>query len=155
MNIQIFFEDSVGNEFQVEFAHSVKMHFVKNGSADSIEIHIDDDIDVLEGTDAIIEGIRVDFTTAFYAKDNMVAYESESIFIKYGDIKFGIRTGNSHHGFTKFDVPVVVVGLDCANSFYKTYVDQIHKTIESKMEEILDTISDVFWGYCDNMGLEF
>lgn len=110
--------------------------------------------DIFKGTDAIIYGIRVDFTTNFSKKSHMVKLP-ESINLGHCgvDINFGVRTGNSHKGYTKFEEPVLVIGVDADAKYIHTWMDAIIETIKTRINEIIDIGQDQFLDYCETHAL--
>lgn len=106
-----------------ERAASIAMRqFVSYGVAH--KNHIGDELDRKEGCDLELNGVRIDFTHNFSHKDNMHTLHKE-FETPYGNIRIGVRFGNSHNGYTGFAKPVLVVGMDLTSYEVKTYMDLI------------------------------
>lgn len=112
---------SSGKPYEDVMAKALSACCIKNNCAYKTIIGTEEDR--FWGTDFRIYGnlsiltsnagiLRMDFTTAFSAKDNMpLIWEPyDEIEIQSGiPLKFGIRTGNKSHGFKE---PVIIVGFD-------------------------------------------
>ncbi len=102
--------------------------------------------DKFEGTDAFIDGVRVDFTFAFDKKDHI-----EHRFIKYIeelDLHLGIRTGNNSGAV--FEEPVVVIGENREPSYIRDWVlPNLSQFAKDNCERIADAVSDLYCEYCD------
>ena len=106
------------------------------------------DRDKFEGVDVEIYGVGIDFTYFFSGKDHMEVLPG--LFSgRYTDIKFGVRTGNSHHGYTKFKTPVLVIGIDAETSYVRNWMANIIDDFEKNFEKIIDMAQDAYWSWMD------
>lgn len=94
--------------------------------------------DTHNGTDAIIQGVRVDWATSLVHKDfyRQVRAESYDGWI----VTFGIRTGNCHG---RFPQPVVVVALDYSPRQVARYMGAIKRALRAHVADIYNAIMDV------------
>ena len=99
-------------------------------------------LDREQGTDAVYDDkIRIDFTTNFSNKDHVVNTRSTGITV-YGmhNLLMGIRTGNNYgpNKYTKFEKPVVVLGVNMTPGEFKRHDDIITDNLTFQGEKILD-----------------
>ena len=66
-------------------------------------------------------------------------------------IKWGVRTGNSHKGFTRFETPVLVMQVDGipSNQFFFNYMVNIKSAIKKNLREIVDNGMDFYYNFMD------
>lgn len=101
----------------------------------------------------MIWGVPVDLTCNLAGKDyTEILPETVDIF---GGIKvrFGVRTGNSHKGFSRFENPVLIIGIDASESFLGTWMENIVQAFGDKLEEIIETGQSQYWDWCDAHGI--
>ena len=105
------------------------------------------DLDIKEGTDFIVDGIRTDLTANIWGKDNLalVCDSGVKAFSRHGeDYNFvlGVRTGNARRAFK---TPVVVLGVDCGSADdIKACECEIYDSIEANIDELTMQITDVW-----------
>ena len=143
-NERRIFAESNGNEFEDNMIGAIKTRLRNKNQLDRLIVHSDDDLDRFQGTDFEIDGVRVDATCAFSHKDHMANTNFEPLYTPYGNLKFGIRTGNSHNGYTKFEKPVVVVGMDLDDWYARTYADAISEAITKMAPMIISYIKECY-----------
>lgn len=102
--------------------------------------------DRAEGTDATIYGLPCDITVNFYGKDHMEELPAV-VPLDFATVRFGVRTGNSHNGFTPFENPVLVIGIDGFD--IKQYKWYILNEFKKRIDEILEIGQDEYWNYID------
>ncbi len=131
-------------------------------------------IDTDQGTDIIWdkghEKIRLDLTISFNKKDNMpFIFESDIEVAPGHKLKFGIRHGNRHNGYTEFKSkqgdtqPVVVIGIDMDDyefnreKYYRNGRDaeNIFDDIRTHAVEILGWADEVYQEFTDPEYLEY
>lgn len=142
-NTRIFSEAN-GDEFEANVIDAIKSNLRKKGQLDRLVVHTGDRLDRYQGTDFEIDGIRVDATCAFSEKDHMAKTNFEPIYTQYGDLQFGIRLGNNYKGFTSFEKPVVVVGMDLDNVYAKVWADAIGEAITKMAPMIISYIKECY-----------
>jgi hypothetical protein len=140
----------IGKTFETEFFGTLAVAINKNG-VDSIVSTIDSDLDKFFGTDAIFDDIRIDFTSDFSNKDHMKFVSKNSIKTRFGNIMFGVRTGNN---VAEFDEPVVVVGIDMFAGAMRTNMDAFFEAVQKNATEIMDNIVNVFFDFLDSQEQE-
>lgn len=105
--------------------------------------------DEKEGKDGILFRIGVDFTARINGKDHCTVAKKE---FDLGDgvkVQFGVRTGNSHNGGTKFPEPVLVIGVTGNQQFvYKNMLEILDK-IKENLDDIFAAGEDVYWAFQD------
>jgi len=107
-------------------------------------------MDMDEGTDMILYGVRMDPTTAMSTKDHMRLLDVEFPLPRLNlSIRFGIRTGNSHCGFTPFPEPVLVFGYDSSSTRWG--VEAVAAEVAGCIDRIIDTGIDLYYSYIDEM----
>lgn len=145
------FSLSTGLELEDELCESFEYHYKKRGSLQKETFRRATKVeDKTLGTDAFIYGLPVDFTCDFSGKSYMIDTQVR-ISTAFGEIKFGVRTGN---GRTKFKQPVLVIGVDTDFYLKKSNIPSIINSISNRIEEIVSEGTDAYWGCCDNFGLE-
>ena len=71
-------------------------------------------------------------------------------------VRFGVRTGNSHKGFTKFERPVLVIGIDGADdSFIGSWLVNIVEAFGKKLQDIINLGQDQYWDWCEANGAAY
>ena len=130
--------DALGKEYEVEVIGGLKDGLDNANVAKATE-----EQDLYEGTDCIVDGIRVDTTYAFSTKDHMHLVR----YYEGLDMYMGIRTGNCH---CKFDEPVVVVGNNYTDEYVRGYIlPNLYSKTKNMAENIFDAIFDLFCEYED------
>ncbi len=100
--------------------------------------------DKYAGVDAVIYGIPVDFTFNFHGKDHM-----DDLGITIGDFSLGIRYGNSHNGFTRFEEPVLVIGIDADNYYVRNFMHSIVDGFKASIHAIIEEGSSAYLDWMD------
>ncbi len=112
--------------------------------------------DKYNGTDFILrlndrgqtKNVRVDLTSAFSTKkDNMpLRYESNISFPDNSkrNVKVGVRIGNSHNGFTPFQEPVIVLGLDVGSDEYAIARGVIRNGLNTRARDVLNLVTKAY-----------
>ncbi len=120
---------------------------------------LDTRADTEEGTDFELYGIPCDVTTNFWGKSFMdILPESYMLTLRQGvsiEVKFGVRKGNSHKGFTAFKKPVLVVGFMLDNSTFRTWQDVLENAIKKYASDMMEFGQSLFWDWCDETGFDF
>lgn len=153
MRTSFTLSDPVGVEFEADLADVCIRHFAAKTACAGKKrrdfvIESGTDRDKFEGVDVEIYGVGIDFTYFFSGKDHMEVLPG--LFSgRYTDIKFGVRTGNSHHGYTKFKTPVLVIGIDAETSYVRNWMANIIDDFEKNFEKIIDMAQDAYWGWMD------
>ncbi len=150
-NYSFIFEDQLGVEFEADMCEAARSYFVateKNMTSKVFQSVHGTARDKYEGVDAIIYGIPVDFTTNFSNKDHMDKLDLQ-FSGRYTSIKLGVRYGNSHHGFTRFKEPVLVIGVDEDNSFVRGYMANIIDDFKRCLKVIIEEGSSAYFDWCD------
>lgn len=150
-NYDATFSLSTGLELEDEMYDSFEYHFKKSGPLQKeVFRRAAKEEDYKLGTDAFIYGLPVDFTCNFAGKNHMVDTEV-SMSTPFGEIKFGVRTGN---GRVSFSQPVLVIGVDTDFYLKKNNIPSIISAVSKRVEEIISTGTDAYWDCCDELGLE-
>ena len=135
----------LGSVFEDDFIQIVQSQF-KN-----IEDVRGTELDKKQGTDFIYnKEIRIDVTLNFSEKDTMpFIFETKTFLIRDQElpVKIGIRHGNTHSGYTEFEIPVVVIGIDIDTETYLTWQDPILENIDKKIDEIMINAIDAWLDY--------
>ena len=112
--------------------------------------------DKFAGTDAYMWGVPCDFTYNFSGKDHTVALPEDIDLFCGTKVRFGVRTGNSHKGFTKFERPVLVIGIDGADdSFIGSWLVNIVEAFGKKLQDIINLGQDQYWDWCEANGVAY
>lgn len=145
---------SAGNEMEGLFSYAMGNAGIKVFPYDKT------DIDKKEGTDFTLHdkakanrkgGLRIDITANFSNKDYMSVILDTGIDAGLGDgqtFKIGIRHGNAHgcNGYTEFENPVVVFGVDASEYQLSRAWDAVECAIRKNASKI-DQLT--FDAYCD------
>lgn len=113
------------------------------------------DIDHNAGTDFIYKSIdctemRIDLTLNFNDKKYMpYIVETDIPVTDSKNLKIGIRHGNTHKGYTEFDKPVVVVGIEMSPYEYRQHEDEILDNIMDHYDDIICEAQTVYEAYTD------
>lgn len=145
------FQMQTGIEFEDELTQVCISHFqTKSRKVNESEFKnlSGTDRDKFEGTDVEIYKVGVDFTFNFGGKDHMEVLPGE-VSGRFVDFKFGVRTGNSHKGYTKFAHPVLVIGFSADSYYVKNYMANIVDDFRHHIEEIIDVGQGAYWDWMD------
>lgn len=128
-----------GKEFESMFVfNALKQLTIKKGYVAKDTINTD--LDRRYGTDMICNGVRIDVTLNFSEKDHITMIKDSGIkATPLRNFKIGIRYGNSYKGFTRFDEPVVVIGVDMLPNDYRANEDSICDNVYKYAEDIFHT----------------
>ena len=141
-----------GNEFEDSLSFETHDYFREKKDFKAVETLSGSEMDLYEGSDLKIWGVPVDLTFAFSAKDNMTVI-SQTVELECSTVKFGVRFGNTHKGFTKFTTPVLVIGVDEDTRFIKMYLERLAESFRRHLNRILEVGFDSYWDTLDNMEL--
>ena len=134
--------DSAGQMLEADFLGILSKKYKK------LESRIGSLTDKHEGTDFVLNDVRIDTTLQFSNKDFMpFIYETKIPATPYENFTMGIRIGNSHNGYTEFPKPVVVIGLDMTPHEYKVWENVIEDNLTRYADDIIITITDVYLTY--------
>lgn len=112
-------------------------------------------LDKEAGTDAIIWGVPTDFTYYFSGKDYTEVLPG-TVDLSIGPkVFFGVRTGNSHKGYTKFERPVLILGLEVDSKFIRNWMNNLVDSFKAKLPEILEIGQALYWDWCDANSVAF
>lgn len=101
--------------------------------------------DLFKGIDFRSNGLPVDLTYNFVGKDH--TEKVGEYHLSCGStVEFGIRTGNSHKGYTQFEEPVLVIGVELPDV---AFMKGIVQTFAKKFAEISEQAEDLYWGWMD------
>lgn len=133
---------TVGSEFEADFLEILSKKYKK------LESRIGSLTDKHEGTDFVLNDVRIDTTLQFSNKNFMpFIYETKIPATPHENFTMGIRIGNSHNGYTEFPKPVVVIGLDMTPHEYDVWENVIEDNLTRYADDIILTITDVYLTY--------
>ena len=144
-------DESLGGRLENELVDICADWFRANNDAAGFKCMSGTISDIQQGTDATIWRVPVDFTCDFSGKDNCVKLPSEVTLEQGVTVLFGFRTGNSHHGYTKFEQPVLVIGLRADQEYLSNWMGHILDKFHQKMKEIIETGQKDYWDYFDSI----
>ena len=145
------FQMQTGIEFENELSDVCVKHFQaksKTVSESEFKSFSGTTRDEFEGVDVEIYKVGVDFTFNFSGKDHMEKLPG-IVYGRYVDFKFGVRTGNSHKGYTKFKTPVLVIGIDAEASYVRNWMANIVDDFRKHLDEIIDLSQSAYWDWMD------
>lgn len=105
--------------------------------------------DIEQGTDFIVNDIRIDATLNFDEKDNMPYIHKTDILAYRGHPFYtGIRTGNNHKGqYNEFKEPVIVIGCNVSAAEYRQWAYVISDSIQDNIQELIDIAADDLYDF--------
>lgn len=135
---------SLGKEFEGELIEKISYTF-KEEDCFSTEQQ-----DLFDGTDIFIYGIPCDFTYNFAGKDHMEILP-EGLELAPGiEVRFGVRTGNSHNGYTQFKTPVLVIGFEGVDDeIIRNWMEKIVDRFVGKIHDIIEVGQSQYWDWVD------
>ena len=98
-------------------------------------------------TDCVIWGVPCDFTTDSLKDNTIWSPEKEFRLMNGVDVEFGIRTGNSHNGFTKFDQPTLVLYIKCFMGNLRHMMETVIEEFAKKFEDIFDVGQGLYYDF--------
>ena len=105
-------------------------------------------LDKEEGTDFVIDRLRMDSTLAFSHKNNMPFFYDTGLYAGgCQNFKIGIRLGNTHKGYSEFEQPVVVLGIDLPRSLYDANMDDIIGNLRKHADELFKKANEAYLDY--------
>lgn len=135
-----------GKYFEANLLDECKQRYVRH----SCVLAVGSDTDRCEGTDLFWDMVRMDITSNFSGKDHVISLNKVyTVYIPYIgalDIRYGIRTGNSHH---MFEVPVLVIGFDLDGGLLARFHDAVVGVLKKDWEQITETGEDLYWEFAD------
>ena len=132
--------NKIGNVFESDFYSVLKRKYEKVTC-----LQTGTDIDKQEGTDITYRDIRIDCTTDFAMKDFMPAiYETNIPATRTQKFMIGIRIGNSYKGYTEFQQPTVVIGVNMNGHDYNIHEDELLDNLEAHIEELMMAAGDAY-----------
>ena len=141
---------SLGKELEGEVIQKVKCKLTENCCRSAGEVE-----DVCCGTDLYVYGLPIDLTYNFRGKDHMSILPGAVELMPGIKIRFGVRTGNTHLGHTKFAVPVLVIGIDGANDLIvRGWMDTLTRLFSEKIDEIIEVGQSGYWDWTDRHGID-
>ena len=142
-DLMILDDRQIGKQFEDDICWVLKK---KNPTA--IKRQIGTNLDTKEGTDFLYQALRIDATTDFHGKDNMPFVTETNIpATRWQNFQIGIRLGNSHHGYTEFPEPVVVLGLSMDARTYRQHQDEIIENLDVHADELMFAATDAYLDY--------
>lgn len=146
----------LGIELEDELVCTCSEWFKKKGDPKGFVCTSGTAADKFAGTDAYMWGVPCDFTYNFSGKDHTVALPEDIDLFCGTKVRFGVRTGNSHHGFTKFKRPVLVIGIDGADdAFLGSWLVNIVEAFGKKLQDIINLGQDQYWDWCEVNGVAY
>ena len=137
-----------GNRFENDLTKSFVHLFTKKGESGVFKNMVGTEMDKFHGVDFILWGIPMDVTVN-PDKDHVEWSNQEVTLLNGTSVKFGVRTGNSHNGFTRFEQPVLVLHINCFYGNIFELEDAIVEAMSKKIDEIVDAASDVYYDFID------
>lgn len=114
-----------------------------------------EDEDLYEGTDMFIYGIPVDITSYIEGKDRTHLFDPVVIIDEQKGyyVQFGVRRGNSKEDFK---IPVAVIGLSTySGQMSRWEIGDITERFQENIEEVITTLEDEYFKYCDEEEIYF
>ena len=148
-----YHEEKLGMLLEQDLTASLKDHFADD--PDAVVYAGGTEADIEQGTDLFIYGVPVDITFNFTGKDHLEAFAEKVDVFGGVDVSFGVRTGNSHKGFSRFKKPVLVIGIDASESFIRDWMPRIISSFIEKIDEIIDVSQSQYWDWCDANAIAF
>ena len=146
---ELFRVGGFGYAAEDDFVNAVASGYHSRGRLDAIRQIGGDTADLHEGTDGYWFGVPFDFTLDFEGKDHMVQMD-ETVELGLGYyLRFGVRYGNSHNGFTAFRSPVWVIGL-CGGIVNNNTIPRICELIAAKVKQI-ENVQDQYFDLADEL----
>lgn len=142
--------EGLGKELESELLEALYEHFRDKGDRNVVRITSGTDADLNGGTDALIWGVPCDITYNYLGKDHMEQLPKTFDLFAGTTVRFGVRTGNSHNGYTPFADPVLVIGIDGADDrMISTWMVNIVSAFKNAAETILDLGQSQYWDWMD------
>ena len=142
----------LGKFFEGEIESRLQWDFNKKNCSEHFVSTADTEADYLAGTDAVIWGIPVDFTTDAL-KDNTVWSDQTVRLLNGVEVRFGVRTGNSHNGYTEFDRPTLVLFVRCFMGNLWQMMDDVVDAFSKKFDEVFDIGEGFYYDYMDSVSV--
>jgi len=107
--------------------------------------------DVEEGTDFFDGEIRIDFTINFEGKNNMFTVFKKTVNISpwLPEFQFGIRTGSNYAGGTRFQTPVLVIGINMVPYEYFREHNFLMDCVYDHIQKIMETGEELYYLFQD------
>lgn len=141
---------STGKLLEAKLEDRLSWDFNKKSCSRDFVPTADTTADYLAGTDAIIWGIPVDFTTDAL-KDNTVWSDRAVTLLNGVEVRFGVRTGNSHNGYTEFDTPTLVLFIRVFMGNLRYMMDDVVDAFSEKFDDVFDAGEEFYYGFMDSM----
>ena len=146
---ELFRVGGFGYAAEDDFVNAVAAGYKRQGRMDAIRQIGGDAADLYEGTDGYWFGVPFDFTLSFGEKDHTVPID-DTVELGLGYyLRFGVRTGNSHNGYTAFSSPVWVIGL-CGGVVDRNTLPRICELIAAKVEQI-ENVQDQYFDLVEEL----
>lgn len=136
-----------GRYFEKSIIEIAFNYFFKNNMGELFSDMTGTEADVKEGTDMMDGEIPIDWTSAFCTKDHMFVFSKTVHLTHWGDVQYGIRTGNACHTFAS---PVLVIGFSMLPEAMNGCMNSVMADFENHMSEILVTGEDLYYDYIDS-----
>lgn len=137
-----FFECLKSALCQLEFYSTHDKNKAKENAEQRLKRYTGSKLDKEQGTDAIYDNkVRIDFTINFNNKDHMVNTKDTGLTVyNHHNLLIGIRTGNNYgaDNYTKFEKPVVVLGVNMTPGEFKKHDDIITSNLTFHGTKILN-----------------
>lgn len=144
--------DRSGTELEQDFMGSVRTCIDRSAGKHTARSTSGTYLDREQGTDALIDGMRIDITQDFSGKDHMPLIMDSGIpATRSQNFQIGIRVGNNFHGYTQFERPVIVVGFDATTQEYRQNDEIIMENLAKHGLALFDRCRDA---YCDFMFMD-
>ena len=143
--------DSPGKRFENDVISTLRKMY-SEGITDTVGTKMDTEL----GVDFILEDeIGADTTLNFENKDHMPLIRETNIPATLSqNFKLGLRTGNNYKGYTEFEKPVIVVGLNMDAKTYDANDYDITVNIKKHGRELMDAIFNFYYDVDDFMAEE-
>lgn len=155
----ILHDKQPGKQFEEDTIHILSQRFRNDRYYRTQRCKIidctDKDMDHKAGTDFIYKSpdcteLRIDLTLRFEDKHYMpYIAETEIPATESQNFKIGIKHGNTHHGYTEFEKPVVVVGLSMLPQDYREHEDEILSNIMDHFDDLICEAQSAYESYTD------
>lgn len=102
------------------------------------------ELDRTQGTDCFIYKVPCDVTLNYEGKNNMRRLHMTYPLNENWTLKFGIRFGNNHDGFTQFLKPVLVIGVCRNNERVRFDIDELRSAFFQNAKTICTGCRDLY-----------
>lgn len=125
--------------------------FTESYGKDAVTYSIGTKKDIYNGVDIELYQVPIDIT--MNPDKDHVEWSDNIVEIPFMGLqaRFGVRTGNSYKGFTKFETPVLIVLVDgiVDNKWFYNHLTNIEDSIRKVLRSIVDIGMDTYFDYMD------